>query len=210
MLAFPLKYSVAESLLPILENDVHSILKGAHSMTFTIIGFEILNVIYPFVKDKQNVRKPVHLGLLFSTFIYLSVMMVSITYYSEGKLLKTIWATLTLFSFISFPFVERFEFIAVCFWMLIIIPNMCLYLWAAYRGVIRFVNIRGTTFVWLFSFFAFIATIIVQTRIQINTLNTVFGHAAFYVIFVYPILLWILAILKKNFTSKKVHKNEQA
>ncbi|WP_312024049.1 GerAB/ArcD/ProY family transporter, partial [Lysinibacillus sp. D4A3_S15] len=44
----------------------------------------------------------------------------------------------------SFPFVERFEFIAVCFWMLIIIPNMCLYLWAAYRGVIRFVNIRGT------------------------------------------------------------------
>ncbi|MGG2054883.1 GerAB/ArcD/ProY family transporter [Lysinibacillus pakistanensis] len=209
MLAFPLKYSSVDSLFPILENDIRSILKGAHSMTFTIIGFEILNVFYPFVKDKKNIRKPVHLGLLFSTFIYLSVMLVSITYYSEGKLVKTIWATLTLFSFISFPFIERFEFVAVCFWMLIIIPNLCLYLWAAYRGVIRLVNIRGTTFVWIFSCFVFIATLIIQTRTQINTINTIFGHTAFYVVFVYPILLWLLAILKKNFRLKKVQKNEQ-
>ncbi|MEA0562607.1 MULTISPECIES: GerAB/ArcD/ProY family transporter [Lysinibacillus] len=209
MLAFPLKYSVAESLLPVLENDFRSILKGTFSMTFTIIGFEVLNVIYPFVKEKKNVQKHVHLGLLFTTFIYLSVMLVSITYYSEGKLLKTIWATLTLFSFISFPFIERFEFIAVCYWMLIILPNMCLYLWAAYRGAIRLVNISGTKFVWLLSFFVFIGTLIIQTRTQINTINTIFGHVAFYVIFVYPILLWMLAVLKKNFTSKKVKKDEQ-
>jgi len=205
MLAFPLKYSVAESLLPILENDVRSILKGAHSMTFTIIGFEILNVIYPFVKDKKSVRNPVHLGLLFTTFIYLSVMMVSITYYSEGKLLKTIWATLTLFSFISFPFIERFEFVAVCFWMLIIIPNMCLYLWAAYRGAIRLVNIRGTTFVWLFSFFVFICTIIVQTRIQINAINTVFGHIAFLRYLCLPYIAMDL-----GHTEKELHIKEGA
>lgn len=210
MLAFPLKYSSAESLFPILENDIRSILKGAHSMTFTIIGFEILNVIYPFVKDKKNIRKPVHLGLLFSNFIYLSVMLVSITYYSEGKIVKTIWATLTLFSFISFPFIERFEFVVVCFWMLIILPNLCLYLWSAYRGTIRLVNISGTTFVWLFSFLIFIGTLIIQTRTQINKFNTVFGNVAFYVIFIYPIFLWIIAILKKNFTSKKVQKNGQA
>jgi len=210
MLAFPIKYASAESLFPILENDIRSILKGAHSMTFTIIGFEILNVIYPFVKDKKNIRKPVHLGLLFTTLIYLVVMMVSIAYYSEGKLLKTIWATLTLFSFISFPFIERFEFIAVCFWMLIIIPNLCLYLWAAYRGAIRLVKIRATTFVWLFSFIVFIFTMIIQTRTEINTINTLFGNIAFYVIFIYPILLWILAILKKKVSSKKVTKNEQA
>lgn len=209
MLAFPMKYATVESLLPILENDIRSILKGAQSMTFTIIGFEILNVIYPFVKDKKKIRKPVHLGLLATTIIYLAVMLVSIAYYSEGKLLKTIWATLTLFSFISFPFMERFEFVAVCFWMLIILPNLCLYLWAAYRGAIRLFPISEKTFVWLFSFIVLIGTLLVQTRTQINTINTVFGQIAFYVIFVYPILLWPIARLKKNFTSKKVKKNEQ-
>ena len=209
MLVFPMEYATVDSLLPILENDIRSILKGAQSMTFTIIGFEILNVIYPFVKDKKKIRKPVHLGLLATTIIYLAVMLVSIAYYSEGKLLKTIWATLTLFSFISFPFMERFEFVAVCFWMLIILPNLCLYLWAAYRGAIRLFPISEKKFVWLFSFIILIGTILVQTRTQINTINTVFGQIAFYVIFVYPILLWPIARLKKNFASKKVKKNEQ-
>ena len=133
-------------------------------------------------------------------------MMVSIAYYSEGKLLKTIWATLTLFSFISFPFMERFEFVAVCFWMLIILPNLCLYLWAAYRGAIRLVTISEKMFVWLFSCIVLIATLLIQTRTQINTINTIFGQIAFYAIFVYPILLWPIARLKKNFTSKKVKR----
>ena len=209
MLVFPMKFASAQSLFPILETNISSILKGAQSMTFTIIGFEILNVIYPFVKDKKNVRKPIHLGLLATTVIYTSVMLVSISYYSEGKLLKTVWATLTLFSFISFPFMERFEFVAVCFWMLIILPNLCLYLWAAYRGTIRLVKISGTKFVWIFSFFVFIGTLVVQTRIQINTLNNQFGKVAFYIAFVYPIILFIIIMLKKKFTSKKEQKDEK-
>lgn len=209
MLVFPMKFSSAESLLPILENKFSSILKGAQSMTFTIIGFEILNIIYPFIKDKKNVKKHTHLALFATTIIYLAFMMVSITYYSEEKLLKTIWATLTLFSFISFPFMERFEIVAICFWMIIILPNLCLYLWAAYRGTIRLVKISDTTFVWIFSLLVFIGTLIVQTRTQINTINTQFGQVAFYVIFVYPIFLFLVAMLKKKFTSQKEQKNEK-
>lgn len=209
MLIFPMKFSSSEALFPILETNFSSILKGAQSMTFTIIGFEILNVIYPFIKEKKKVNKYVHLGLLATTIIYLSVMMVSITYYSEGKLLKTIWATLTLFSFISFPFMERFEFVAVCFWMLIILPNLCLYLWAAYRGTIRLVKISGTKFVWIFSLLIFIGTLMVQTRTQINSINTHFGQIAFYIVFIYPIFLFIITMLKKKFPSRKGQKDEK-
>ncbi|MFJ8064512.1 GerAB/ArcD/ProY family transporter [Psychrobacillus sp. NPDC096426] len=203
LLLVPLKFASVESLFPILETNLGSILKGAHSMSFTIVGFEILQIIYPFVKDKKNVRKHVHLGLLFTTFVYLLIMLVSLTYYSEGKLTKTIWATLTLFSFISFPFMERFEFVAVCFWMLIILPNLCLYLWAAYRGAIRVVKINGTKFVWIFSLIIFICTLFVQSRTQIDSINTQFGHVAVYIIFVYPIFLFFVTLLKKKYTSQK-------
>ncbi|TQR18477.1 GerAB/ArcD/ProY family transporter [Psychrobacillus soli] len=206
LLFVPLKFSSIDSLFPILETNVGSILKGAQSMTFTIIGFEILQIIYPFVKDKENVRKHVHLGLLFTTFVYLFIMFVSLTYYSEGKLTKTIWATLSLFSFISFPFMERFEFVAVCFWMLIILPNLCLYLWAACRGAKRVVKISGKKFVWIFSLLIFIGTLFVQSRTQINTINTQFGHIAFYIIFVYPIFLLFVTMLKKKYTSQKEQK----
>ncbi|MFJ7826501.1 GerAB/ArcD/ProY family transporter [Psychrobacillus sp. NPDC096623] len=208
MLIFPMKFATVDSLFPILEANVGSLLKGAYSMTFTILGFEILNVIYPFIKDKKKTSKYTHLALLASTFIYLSVMLVSIGYYSEGKLLRTVWATLTLFSFISFPFMERFEFVAVCFWMLIILPNLCLYLWAAYRGVIRLVNISGTKFVWIFSFIIFLGTLLVESRTQINMINNQVGKVGFYLVFVYPILLYLLTILKKKFTSQKEQTNE--
>ncbi|SES11113.1 GerAB/ArcD/ProY family transporter [Psychrobacillus sp. OK032] len=206
LLLIPLKFASVDSLLPILEANIGSILKGAKSMAFTIIGFEILQIIYPFVKDKENVKKHVHLGLLFTTAVYLIIMLVSLTYYSEGKLDKTIWATLTLFSFISFPFMERFEFVAVCFWMLIILPNLCLYLWAASRGASRVIKISGTKFVWIFSILIFIGTLIVQSRTQINSINTHFGNIAFYIIFVYPIILLLVAMLKKKYSSQKEQK----
>jgi len=206
MLVFPLGFTSSSSLFPILETNMGSILKGVQSMTFTIIGFEILNVIYPFVKDKKNVKKHVHLGLMTTTLIYLTVMVVSITYFSEDQLSKTIWATLNLFSIVRFPFIERFEFVAICFWMLVILPNLCLYLWAAYRGTIRIVKISKNNFGWLFSIVVLMLTMAVQTRIQINSLNNYFGKIAFYIVFVYPIFLYVFAIVKKKYTSKKEQK----
>lgn len=52
----------------------------------------------------------------------------------------TIWATLSLFGVIKLPFIERTKLIAVCYWLLIILHNLCLYLWAAHRGITR--NVR--------------------------------------------------------------------
>lgn len=206
----PLKYGSLESLFPILEANIVSILKGTKSMAFTVIGFEILQIIYPFVKDKKNIKKHVHLGLLFTTFVYLIIIFVSLSYYSEGILGKTIWATLTLFSFISFPFIERFEYVAICFWMLVILPNLCLYIWAAYRGAQRVFKISGTKFVWIFAILIFIGTLFVQSRTQINSINTQYGNIAFYIIFVYPIFLLFVTMLKKKYTSKKEQNNEKS
>ena len=206
MLIFPFKFSISSSIFPILETNIIPILKGAYSMTFTIIGFELLNIIYPFIKDKENVKKHVHLGLLATTVLYLSIMLVSLTYFSGGELAKTIWATLTLFSIVRFPFIERFEFIAICYWMLIILPNLCLYMWAAYRGFSRLVNISAKKFIWIFSVIIFIFSIAVQTRTQINMINNQFAKVAFYIVFVYPIFLYVVAALKKKFTSQKEQK----
>lgn len=203
MLAFPMKYMEPRNLLPILEADIGELLKGLKTMSFTIIGFEILYVIYPFVKDKENAKKHIHLGLFATTLIYLAVMLVTLTYFSGEQLTKTIWATLKLFSIVKFPFIERFEYIAVCFWMLIILPNLCLFLWAAFRGTSRLVNISAKKFVWLFSFIILLASLPFKTRFQINTFNDYFGQLAFYIVFIYPIILYLFATVKKKLKSRK-------
>ncbi|MEI4768146.1 GerAB/ArcD/ProY family transporter [Psychrobacillus sp. FJAT-51614] len=208
VLIFPLKFSNIEYLLPILDTDIISILKGAQSMTFTIIGFEIINIIYPFVKEKDKVKRHVHLGLLVTSFIYLTVMLITLTYFSGEQLAKTIWATLSLFSIIRLPFIERIEFITICFWLIIILPNLCFYLWAAYRGSIRLFNVSSKKFVWIFSTIIFIFSLFVQTRIQINTYTTYLSKVAFILVFIYPVVLYILALMKKKFSGKYGEKNE--
>ena len=203
MLAFPMKYAEPRNLLPILEADIGEILKGLKTMSFTVIGFEILYIIYPFVKDKENAKKHIHFGLFATSIIYLSIILVTLTYFSGEQLTKTIWATLSLFSIVKFPFIERFEYIAVCFWMLIILPNLCLFTWSAFRGTRRLVNISAKKFVWIFSFIIFLVSLTFKTRFQINTFNDYFGQLAFYIVFIYPIILYFFATVKKKFQSRK-------
>lgn len=205
VLLLPLEYAHSYYLLPILDTDIIELLKGAQVMSFTIVGFEIINVLYPFVKDneKKKVQKYAHLGLLATLFLYLSVMLVSLSFFSVGQLERTVWATLTLFSIIKLPFIERIEIITICFWMIIILPNLCLYAWAAYRGIIRLINVKETKFIWSFSFFIFLASISIQSRTRINEITSIISQISFYIIFVYPILLYILAVVKKSLKKGK-------
>ncbi len=205
LMAFPMKYAEPGNLLPILEADVTEILKGVHSMTFTIVGFEILYVIYPFVKDKEHAKKPVHLALLFTTLIYLGIMLITLTFFSGEQLMKTIWATLSLFGIVKFPFIERIEYMVVCFWMLIILPNLCLFVWAAFRGTRRLVEVNALKFFGLFSLVIFLASILLKTRSQINTFNDYYSRVAFYIAFVYPIILFAIAAARRKF---KAHKEQ--
>lgn len=203
LMAFPLKYAEPGNLLPILEADLTEILKGVHSMTFTIIGFEILYIIYPFIKDKEHAKKPVHLALLVTTLIYFGIMLITLTFFSGEQLTKTIWATLSLFGIVKFPFIERIEYMVVCFWMLIILPNLCLFVWAAYRGTRRLVVVNAHKFAWLFSFVIFIVSVLFKTRAQINSFNDYYSRIAFYIVFIYPIILFAIAATRRKLKARK-------
>lgn len=197
-LLLPLDYANVNYLLPVFSNDLIDILKGAYYMSFTIVGFEVIHVLYPFVKEKKKAKKYVHLGLLFTMVLYLFVMIITLTFFSGEQLEKTIWATLSLFSIIRLPFLERIELITICFWMIVILPNLCLYAWSAYRGFMRIAPIKETKFIIIFSLLIFIASFFVETRTQIHAFNYTFGTIAFYIVLVYPIFMYFIALIKKS------------
>lgn len=211
ILIIPLKYSDWNFLLPILDNELKDIAKGVLSMTFTIIGFEIINVIYPFVKEKDKYKRFVHLGLLFTFLLYLAILLISLTFFSGGQLSKTIWATLTLFSIIRLPFIERVEIITICVWLIIILPNLCLFMWSSYRGIIRMKVISPVKFSVFFAIIIFIANILFYKRSTINIYDKYYGRVAFFIVFIYPFILFLLAWIKKKFRKIKTageHNNE--
>ncbi|GGB62903.1 GerAB/ArcD/ProY family transporter [Fictibacillus barbaricus] len=203
LIIYPLQHAKWTYLLPVLEADLIPLLKGVYHMTFTVIGFEILYTVYPYMKDKNKVQKYAQLAILFTTCIYTILMMVAIVYFSGAQLERTVWATLSLFKVVRLPFIERFEYVAITFWMLIILPNLILYMWAACRGMERVFTFSAKKSVWLFSSIIFIITQFVISRTQINMMNGYFAKFAFVVVFCYPLILFLAAWLKKKFTKKK-------
>src|SRR5690625_2772190 len=97
----------------------------------------MLFIIYPFIENKDKINKPVYLGTIFTALIILLSTVISIGYFSPLDLDKTDWAVLFLFKSVSFTFIERFDYIVVVEWLMIVIPTITLYMWAITYGIKR-------------------------------------------------------------------------
>lgn len=207
VLLYPLEYANINHLLPIFDNDVMSLLKGAYSMTFTIVGFELFNVLYPFIKEKNKAKLYVHLGLLYTLFLYLFIMLISLTFFSGEQLERVVWATLSLFSIVRLPFFERIEIFTVCFWIIIILPNLCVYAWSAYRGFNRIIKVTEKKFILIFALLIFIGSLIIESQTLVETVTKFLGHISFYLVFIFPIFIYFIAVIKNKFSKRQVGKN---
>ncbi|WP_210365362.1 GerAB/ArcD/ProY family transporter [Bacillus sp. REN3] len=203
LMGFPMQFTNWDYLFPIFESDIKQILKGAKKMTFTIIGFEIIYFVYPFIKEKEKAGLYMQSGLLFSNLLYLTIMLVSLAYFSGGQLERTVWGTLSLFKIVRMPFIERFEYVAITYWIILILPNLILFLWAASRGITRIWNRADRKVSIGFLLGLLLVLQIPMTRLEINLVNDYFAKAGFYIIFLYPILLWMAASMKNKFIKRR-------
>jgi spore germination protein AB len=207
MLYAPLKYMDYTHYFPIWNHSLKEIGAGVYKTAFSVIGFELLLLIYPYIKDKKKALKFSMFGIGYTTFLYTIVTFVSIGFFSEMTLEKTIWPVLSMFKIVQIPNLERFEFIAVSYWMLVILPNICLYFWAATRGIKRVLGFKQRKSIYLFGLLLWICTFFIDQRIELNTFTDKTATFSFFLTFIYPLLLLALVMLKK--LAKKL-KGESA
>lgn len=195
---FNLKFADFQHLLPIWNNSLKEILLGSYHMSLTFIGFEIILFFYPFIKNPQKSKKWAHLAVLTTTLIYTGLMMITISYFSEDQLKKSIWATLTMWKIVEMPFVERFEYIGIATWSLVILPNICISLWVASRLMRRIFNLRQKNGIIIVAIAVLIVINFINTREEVGLINDYTGKIGFIFNFIYiPLLLVAVLIAKK-------------
>ncbi|MFI8714185.1 GerAB/ArcD/ProY family transporter [Brevibacillus brevis] len=136
-LFFPLQYAHWEYLFPIMDTSFENLLKGMLAMSLTSVGFEVIYVVYPFVQNKERVNKSTQWAVLVTYLAYVLIMIVSLVFFSQGQLMRTIWATLNLHKMVHLPVLERFELVVISLWLIVVLPNIMLYLWCSARGLKR-------------------------------------------------------------------------
>lgn len=208
ILIVPMQYADPKNLLPLLNTDLKHILNGVHKTSFSLMGFELLMFLYPYVKDKKKVFLYSQIGNLYTTILFTSITMVCITFFAENGLARTIWPVLSMFKIVRLPNLERFEFIAVSFWMLVILPNMCSYLWAASKGFSRIINWKQKKGIWIIGILVWGGSFFIKARYQMNELTDFIAKLGFFAAFCYPVLLSVLVLVKKWFLRRKKTSEE--
>lgn len=202
----PLEYADFRNLLPIFDHSIKDIILSGKDMTLSMLGFETLLIFYPFLNKPEKSKKWAHLGIFMTSFVYLCFALVTFSYFSEGKLEKNIWATLSIWKIIELPFVERVEYIGIANWCLIILPNVCIFLWCSSRLAKRMTKIRHRTALIVITVITFIIMLQFEDRKLINDLNSYMGVVGFYMGYVYIPLLFLIV----SFAHWKRGKKENA
>ncbi len=199
----PITYMDMNHFFPILDVSLSELLQGTYKTTYTFLGLEILLFAYPYVKNKNKAHLSAQLGVLLTVILTFSVVFVTIGYFSPDQLNRLIWPTLSLFKIIRLPFLERFDVIAVALWMLIILPNIIIFTWVLSHNFKRLYGASEKYAIYIVSILLFIFSSLFQYRININTLTDLSAKVGFYIVFVYPLVLLPIVLIKKKLQRKR-------
>ena len=198
LVAFPLENAQFSHLLPVMEHSPGEILGGARQMSIIFSGFEVILFCYPFLKNGARSHIWAQASTAFTTFVYLILALVSIVYFTEGQLEKTIWPTLTFWKVVDFPFLERFEYAGIAIWLFVALPNLCLCLWAATRILKQLFSIQQKKSIVPLLFLAVFASSFLVDGMQVRHFNEFVGRITFYVIFGYIPFLYFYQLISKK------------
>lgn len=190
-------------LLPLLEADLGQLLGGAIVMAFSSVGYEILYTIYPYVQDKQRMHRCAQIGVLSTNIIYAVLMVITLAFFSEGQLQRTIWPTLQIKTVVSFPFLERFEFFAISLWVFVILPGFMFYIWSASKGCARLYGWNQKISLYVILFLIFVIMQFFATRQAINSIIDHMSRVSLYMAIYYPYLLFALVLIKQRWNRRR-------
>jgi spore germination protein AB len=200
---FPLEYGELGNLLPVFDHSIVEILKSSREMVISYLGFSTLLVYFPYIQEQKKSQKWAQFGAGITILIYLFITVISFAYFNLNQIKDSIWPTLALWKIIELPFVERFEYIGLSSWLIVVMPNICLFVWCASRLGVRTYKISKSKWVYIILFIYFIGCIFLNDHEKITKYGKIISETGFYLAFVYLPFLACLYIIVKKLRNKK-------
>lgn len=205
----PILRMESSHFLPILEASITDLLKGAKTSSFSFFGLELLFIIYPFVNDKEAIKRPTYWGLTVSAFTVLMTTIISIGYFSPNDFDLIDWPVVSLFKSVSFSFMERFDYFVIAEWMMVTVPTAILLMWALTQGTKRLFQVKEKTTLLITSLSLLIVLTLINTVMEIQIVIDTVAEIGFWVVFVYPFILLPIVLIKTKRRGKKDVPHDQ-
>ncbi|MEH7377700.1 GerAB/ArcD/ProY family transporter [Neobacillus drentensis] len=195
---FPLKEAHFTNLLPIMNHSFKDMFDALKSSMYTLAGTEALLMFYPFIRDAKSSKKFAHLAVLFTTLLYTVSSIVSFTFYSENQLKETLWPELSLTKIIRLSFLERFEYLYISMYLIIVSALLALLLWCSTRGLKRIFKKKQKNFLIFLSILCVVLSQLINEQLKEN-IDKYVTQMNLWIFYGYiPILLIIFTMLKRS------------
>ncbi|WP_242975491.1 GerAB/ArcD/ProY family transporter [Clostridium liquoris] len=120
VLIFSIYHVDFTNILPAFNNPPNSYAKGIIASINRFMGFQILFLIIPFVKDKKSINKVARKGIWFVVVFYIAVFILTVGVFGQNQTKILLWPVITMVKYINIPgsFIERWEGIIMSIWII--------------------------------------------------------------------------------------------
>ncbi|MDT8718544.1 GerAB/ArcD/ProY family transporter [Clostridium sp. 19966] len=115
------------NVMPVFDNSIIDIGKGAVSTIFPYTGAECVFWLYPFLDNKKNLLKVGIFSCIYIAFIYSLTVFFTIYYFGSDICLKFLWPFLTLADAVTIPIINSIRYIFISLWALIVFKCIATY-----------------------------------------------------------------------------------
>lgn len=197
-------YREVSYIMPMFNHSLKDYMTSAIDGITLFFGFETVVVFFPFIKNGARGTKWGHFGLLYTTLLYLVLTVVTFMFFTQGKLKLLTWPTLTMIKIISFPFMERFEFIFIFTWLFVIVSVICIYVWSAVRAVkLTFSKVKPTYVLFLFIGSYFFYSSFLEDIYYTKLLIKIVKYNGIIFLYGYIPLLFVISVIKVKLKNRK-------
>lgn len=199
ILSFPnLKFKY---LFPIGHSGIKNILLGSHDALVAMLGFEVVLVIFPFVKATQKeLLKSASISISFVSILYAFFLIVSYMSFSPVEIEIVPEPILYLLKALSYQVIERLDLIFLSIWVVPIITSFVTYLYLTSFGISKLLNLKNhkkaTFFIGLG--IAIISCFLPEEGLFLAQFGKYISYISYLFIGVIPFLLLIISIIRKK------------
>lgn len=136
------KYFRPTFLMPIGEAGMMKIIKGAYIPFTSFLGYELISIMYPYIKEKKGAWKYAIYGNLFTTFVYLVTIIFLTGFFGEKMLVQLQYPVFSLARAYRAPVAERLDLFFIALWFPIMLTAVQLYFFSAYHSLKIVMNIE--------------------------------------------------------------------
>ncbi len=200
MAAYTLKDADLRYILPIGENGIGTILKATQKGIVSMLGFEVILFVYPYVQDQGKAAlKSASLANLAVTTLYAFLTFTTYVFFSPKQLEMIPEPIIYMLKGVSFIIVDRVDLLFLSIWIISVMTSYASYLYIGGKGIQYLTKRKKTTGpIIIVAIVSLILSTFTHDRYTVETLSGYHANASYFFALGIPILLWIISVITKK------------